>query len=102
MTTTTYLAVIQQIWGCEDRYGNFHSGVNYVPYGEPREDRAGLLADTEAALDHDDFNVLTLVDGKPAAFGYGMTDFGPEDDGEPHGGYDLGEIGRACGLAVAR
>ncbi len=100
--STTYLAVIQQIWGREDHNGVLHSGVTFTPYGEPREDRAGLLSDTEAALDHDDFNVLTLVDGKPFAFGYGMTDFGPEEDGEPHGGYDLDEIAQACGLAVAR
>jgi hypothetical protein len=100
--TTTYLAVIQQIWGHEDADGVWRSGVYYLPYGEPHMDRASLLIDTEYALDHDDFNVLTLVDGKPAGFGYGDKDFGPEDDGTPHGGYNLDEIARACGLAGTR
>ncbi len=98
--TTTYLAVIQQIWGHEDADGVWQSRVYYLPYREPRLASVSLMIDTEYALDHDDFNVLTLVDGKPFAFGYGDKDFGPEDDGTPHGGYDLDEIAQACRLTV--
>lgn len=100
MTTTTYLAVIQQLWGAYDLDGDWHDGVDYLPHSEPSTDRAALVAAAEADLGHDDFNVLTLVDGQPAAFGYGMDDFGPDDDGEPHGGYNLDEIGRRCLPAV--
>lgn len=100
--TTTYLIVLQQLWGNYDTGGDWHDGCDYVPHGEPSTDRAALVAATEAELGHDDFNILTLVGGLPSAFGWGMDDFGWDDDGVPHGGYDLDEIGRQCLPVVAK
>ncbi len=95
--TTTYLIVRQQVWGGSDPdTGEWADGVDYLPHGEPATDRAALVAAAEVELGHDDFNVLTIVDGRPAAFGHNMADFGPDEDGNPHGGYDLAEIGYRC------
>lgn len=94
MTVVCYLIVVQQLWGGYDLDGDWHDGVDYLPHGVPSGDRAALIATTEAELGHDDFNVLTVVAGQPTAFGHGMDDFGPDEDGVPHGGYCLAEIAR--------
>lgn len=92
-----YLVVVQQLWLNESGHG-----VDYVPSGPLWQDRAALVAAALDDLGHDDFSVATVVDGRVVAFGWGMDDFGPDEDGAPHHGHDLDEIGRACGLGANR
>ncbi len=92
-----FLIVCQQAWLNESGHG-----VDYVPSGPLGTDRASLVAAAIDGLGHDDFCVATVVDGRVVAFGHGMDDFGPDEDGAPHNGHDLDEITRACGLGAAR
>jgi hypothetical protein len=92
------MVVIPQIWGRYDRDNVWHDGVEYTWTGAIGTDRAALINATVDDLGHDDFNIATVDDGRLVAFGHGMDDFGPDDDGVPHGGHDLVEISRACGL----
>lgn len=96
--TAQYVVVVQQLWGRYDRDGMWHDGVEYTWTGGLATDRADLIARAEADLGHDDFNIATIVDGRIVAFGWGMDDFGADEDGAPFGGHDLVAITRACGL----
>lgn len=95
--TPQFLIVCQQLWLNESGHG-----VDYMPSGPLGPFRSAVIAAAIDDLGHDDFNVATVVNGRVVAFGFDMVDFGPEEDGELHGGYDLDEITRACGLDVAR
>lgn len=96
--TTEYVAVQQQIWGYEKPDGTFTHGTDFTAIGPPAADRRTCHAEAVAELGHDDFNIATLHDGRLVAFGYEDTDFGPDEDGAPHGGYDLAEIAQAIGV----
>lgn len=92
-----FLVVCQKAWLNESGHG-----VDYMPSGPLGTDRAALVAAAFDDLGHDDFNVATVVDGRVVAFGGADRDFGPDEDGAPHYGHDLGEITRACGLGGSR
>jgi hypothetical protein len=62
--------------------------------------RARAIADGIEELGHDDFNIATIENGKVVAFGHGMTDFGPDEDGSPHYGHDLARIAKAVNRGV--
>lgn len=97
MTTTTrqYVAIQQQLWMNESGHG-----VDYIRHGDPSTDRAALVAATVDELGHDDFNIATVEGGRLVAFGWDGDDFGPDEDGTPHGGHPLVEIARQTGLTT--
>lgn len=90
--TTEYLIVVQQLWLNETGHG-----TDYHRFGRPHADRSKAIQAALDDLDHDDFSVATVVDGRIVAFGWMFDDFGVED-GEPHGGHDLAEIARQVGM----
>lgn len=92
MNDTTYQAVTQHLWLNESGHG-----VDYTPEGEDWAVRQYVIDVAFRDLGHDDFNIATLHDGQLVAFGSGMDDFGPDEDGSPHGGHDLAEIAGQCG-----
>lgn len=94
--TTHFLIVTQHLWLNETG-----DGVTYASDGREYVDRAAALIDGQFDLGHDDFNIATVTDGRLTAFGWGMGDFDPDEDGTPHGGHDLDEIARQIGLAAA-
>ncbi|GAA2623709.1 hypothetical protein GCM10010399_63710 [Dactylosporangium fulvum] len=93
--TTMFVVVKQQIVGTPADYE-----VVYDCNGIEHQDRAEAIRLGVEALDHDDFSIATVVGGRLVAFGFGMDDFGPDEDGAPHGGHDLDEIARQIGLAT--
>lgn len=90
---THYLIITQHLWLNETG-----DGVNYATDGREFVNRETALRLATHELGHDDFNIATVVDGRLVAFGWGMNDFGPDEDGAPHGGHDLDEIARQIGL----
>lgn len=94
--STFYLAVTQHIVGDET-----HHDVAYATDGREFLSRETAIRWTTGDLGHDDFNIATVTDGRIVAFGSGMDDFGPDEDGAPHYGHDLGEIARQIGLPAA-
>ncbi len=88
-----YIVVHQRVW----MNGSGH-GVNYSSSLWRYPSRKAALTAGWKEADSDDFNVGTVVDGKLVAFGWGDNDFGPDEAGDPHGGYDLAEIAQHIGL----
>ena len=87
---TEYLPVRCEIVGNPGRWEDVHTSL-----GRTFTDRQEAIDWGIAELDHDDFRIATLVDGKLAAIGWGIDDFGP-DDGE-----DLLAIARQLSVEVA-
>lgn len=75
-------------------------GHEFVYHSDGRyfASRAGASRYGWRVCESDDFNIGTIVDGRLVAFGWGDWDFGDpsheDEDGLPHGGYDLLEIQR--------
>ncbi|MGI5247586.1 hypothetical protein [Dactylosporangium sp. CA-139066] len=90
---TYFLIVTQHAWLNESGHG-----VEYRCVSSEFARRETALRWASAQFDHDDLNIATVTDGRIVAFGSGMDDFGPDVDGTPHFGHDLGEIAEQIGL----
>lgn len=90
---TRYLIVCQKLW-----LNDTGSGVDYIADDRDFTDRRAAIRWATDEHGHDDFNIATVRDGRLVAFGSGMDDFGPDEDGQPHYGHDLAEIGRQIGV----
>lgn len=89
MTTPLYLPVTCQLIGSLDDWECWHTSL-----GRSFTDRAEAIAWGIDELDHDDFRIATLIDGKLAAIGSGDKDFAPDEE-------DLPAIARQLSLEVA-
>jgi hypothetical protein len=70
----TYMWVATQIVGNLENWTH-----DYSRHGEQFPSRRQALVDGYGGLDHDDFNIATIENGRVVAFGFGMDDFAPED-----------------------
>lgn len=70
----TYMWVATQIVGNPENWSH-----SYTNHGQQLTTRAAANRAGWKALDHDDFNIATIEDGKVIAFGWGMDDFSSED-----------------------
>lgn len=82
-----YLVVVTQIVGNPSDWSH-----SYTSDLKLFDDRQAAIDHGWKLLDHDDFNIATVRDGRIVAFGFEMKDFAPEDTD------DLGEIERQLGL----
>lgn len=89
-----YLVIVQKLWLNESG-----QGVAYTAYGEPAADRERAFDAAVDHLGHDDLNIATIQGGRVVAFGDRSDDFGPDEDGAPHYGHNLGEIALQIGLS---
>lgn len=92
----TYIVIHQRVW-----MGEHGHGVSFSSDLDQFEDRVEALCHGWDQADSDDFNIGTLnATGSLVAFGFGDTDFGPDEYGDPHGGYDLAEIATELGITA--
>lgn len=93
---TEYIVVLQRAWMNDSGHGvNYSSDLARFP------NRAAAIRHGFGSGESDDFNIATVKGGAIVAFGWMDKDFGDDEDGEPHGGYDLVEIARAIYLRGA-
>lgn len=87
--TTTYTPVTCQLVGNLESYVAFHSDL-----GRTFVDRQQAITWAIDELGHDDSRIATLTDGRLTAIGWGLSDFGPDEE-------DLAEIAGHLGYEVA-
>jgi hypothetical protein len=87
--TTEYRVVQCRAWMNDTGFGFTYTDLHLAG-----PDRATVIAAGIDDLEHDDFLIATLVDGRLAAAGHDMGDFTPEDA-------DLPEIARQLCLDLA-
>lgn len=89
-----YIVVNQRVEGNPD------AGFETCYYSDRRRfaGRLTALKHGYRQNDSDDFNIATLDGNRIVAFGFDDKDFGPDEHGTPHGGYDLDEIAAQIGL----
>lgn len=87
MSAKSFVVITQHVVGSSGQWSTV-----YRSDGKTFADRTKAISHGWRVLDHDDFNIGTLVAGQLVAFGWGDKDFGTDEDGAPHGGYDLHDI----------
>jgi len=89
--TITYLPVVCQLVGNLENWTAWHSAIEP---GKTFTNRWDAISWGIDELDHDDFRIATLNDGKLAAIGWGADDFDPAEE-------DLPAIARQLALELA-
>ena len=93
-TVATFVVITQHVVGSSGQWSTV-----YRSDGKTFPSREKAIRHGWRVLDHDDFNIGTLSEGRLVAFGWGDKDFGPDEAGDPHGGYDLSDIQEQTGWA---
>lgn len=90
--TTTFMPVRLHVsYSDEHGYADF-----YTSMGQTFTDRAKAIRWGFAELNHDDFRIATLVNGRLSAIGFEMRDFDPDEEGLPEIAANLGLEVAAC------
>jgi hypothetical protein len=87
--TTLYIPVTVGLVGTLDDCHTVHEDS-----GRDFTDRTEAMRWGMDYYGHDDFRIATVTDGRLTAIGFGVSDFGPDEE-------DLGEIAGQLGYEVA-